>query len=65
MTLTLELRDGAKVVVLPSGTIDYRSTTGRTYRKAGLGSYQASATWVREVSTWRREIRYSVETVQG
>lgn len=62
MTLTLVLLDDARVVVKSSGTIEYHSITGRTYRKPGLGSYAASAEWVRERSAWRREVRYSTET---
>jgi hypothetical protein len=65
VTLTLALRDGAKVVVTPSGTILYHSVTGRTYRQTGRGSYEESATWVKQESAWRREVKFSVETVQG
>jgi hypothetical protein len=60
MTLTLALRDGATVIVKESGTIEYRSETGRIYRRPGLGDYAASAAWVRG-SAWGSDARHIVE----
>lgn len=60
MTLTLEIRDGARVIVKENGTIEYRGGNGRIYRRPGLGDYAASAAWVRK-SAWARDARYITE----
>lgn len=57
--MTFHLRDGNKVIVLPSGRIDYRSVTGRTYRNRGRGewTYGEAVAFVRR-SAWGRDVRY-------
>lgn len=60
MTLTLAMRDGAKVIVKGNGTIEYRGVNGRIYRRPGLGGYAESAAWVRK-SAWSRDARYITE----
>lgn len=61
--MTLELRDGNRVVVRNSGTIEYHSVTGRVYRRGAAGrTYAEAVEWVRN-SAWRHDVksvRYSV-----